>query len=59
MVTDHQNPALKLIIRGQEVSRCLIDGGPGVNVIRLGLLGLSDAPNEVDSGLVLLVLAAI
>ena len=32
-VTDHHNPTLKLIIRGQEVPGCLIDGGLGVNMI--------------------------
>ena len=32
-ITEHHNPALKLIIKGQEVSGCLIDGGSGVNVI--------------------------
>ena len=30
---DHHNPAPTVIIKGQEVPGCLIDGGSGVNII--------------------------
>ena len=32
-VVDHRNPAIKLVLQGQEVAGCIIDGGSGVNVI--------------------------
>ena len=32
-VVDHSNPAIKMILQGQEVAGCIIDGGSGVNVI--------------------------
>ena len=32
-VMDTQNPDVKLIIKGREVSGCKIDGGSGVNVL--------------------------
>ena len=32
-VVDHNNPAIKLVLQGKEVARCIIDGGSGVNVI--------------------------
>ena len=30
---DEQSPSIKVIIRGQEVARTIVDGGSGVNVI--------------------------
>ena len=33
MVVDHHNPAIKIIVKAEEISRCIIDGGSGVNVI--------------------------
>ena len=32
-VVDHHNRAIKLVLHGQEVAGCIIDGGSGVNVI--------------------------
>ena len=32
-VVDHQNPAIKLVLQGQEVAGCIIDRGYGINVI--------------------------
>ena len=32
-VVDHHNPAIKLVIHGQEITGCIIDRGSGVNVI--------------------------
>ena len=32
-VVDHHNPAMKLVIQGQEVDGCIVDGGSDVNVI--------------------------
>ena len=33
MVVDHHNPAIKLVLHGQAITGCVIDGGSGVNVI--------------------------
>ena len=44
-VVDHRNPAIKLVLQGQEVPGCIIDGGSGVNVISAKIceqLGISD-----------------
>ena len=44
MVIDHHNPAIKVVLQGEEISGCIIDGGSGVNVIskatcnRLGII---------------------
>ena len=32
-MVDHNNPAIKLVLQGQEVAGCIIDGGSSVNVI--------------------------
>ena len=32
-MVDHHNPAIKVVLHGQEVIGCIIDGGSGVNVI--------------------------
>ena len=32
-VVDHHNPVIKIILRGQDISGCIVDGGSGVNVI--------------------------
>ena len=32
-IMDEQSPSIKVIIRGQEVARTIVDGGSGVNVI--------------------------
>ena len=31
-VTEHQNPAIKVVLQGEEIPGCIIDGGSGVNV---------------------------
>ena len=44
-VVDHRNLAIKLVLQGQEVAGCIIDGGSGVNVISAKTceqLGISD-----------------
>ena len=44
-VVDHSNPAIKVILQGQEVVRCIIDGGSGINVISARIceqLGISE-----------------
>ena len=44
-VVDDNNPAIKLVLQGQEVAGCIIDGGSGVNVISAKTceqLGISD-----------------
>ena len=33
MVVDHHNPAIKVVLQGQEITRCIVDGGSRVNVI--------------------------
>ena len=30
---DHHNPVIKVIVQGEEILECIIDGGSGVNVI--------------------------
>ena len=32
-VVDHNNPAIQMVLKGQEIVGCIIDGGSGVNVI--------------------------
>ena len=32
-VMDHHNPTIKLVLHGQEITGCIIDGGSGINVI--------------------------
>ena len=32
-VVDHHNLAIQLVLQGQEISRCIVNGGSGVNVI--------------------------
>ena len=32
-VVDHQNPAIKVLVQGTEITGCVVDGGSGVNVI--------------------------
>ena len=32
-VVDHHNPAIKLVLHGQEITGCIIDGGSSINVI--------------------------
>ena len=32
-VIDHQNPTIKVLVHGTEITRCVVDGGTGVNVI--------------------------
>ena len=34
-VVDHHNPTIKMVIQGQEVDGCIVDGGFGVNVISM------------------------
>ena len=44
-VVDHHNPAITLILHGQEIPGCVIDGGSGVNVISVKTceqLGISE-----------------
>ena len=44
-VVDHSNPAIKVILKRQEVVGCIIDGGLGVNVISARIceqLGISE-----------------
>ena len=49
-VVDHHNPAIKVVLHGQEVIGCIIDGGSGVNVIskttcsRLGITEWEPCP---------------
>ena len=49
-IVDHHNPAIKLVLQGQEISGCIIDGGSGVNVIntntcaQLGITGWEACP---------------
>ena len=32
-MVDHHNPAIKVILQGEEISGCIIEGGSGFNVI--------------------------
>ena len=32
-VVDHQNPAIKVLVQGTEITECVVDGGSSVNVI--------------------------
>ena len=32
-MVDHHNPAIKVILQGEEITGCIVDGGSGVNVI--------------------------
>ena len=44
MVVDHHNLAIKVVLQGEEIFCCIVDGGFGVNVIskascnRLGIM---------------------
>ena len=43
-MVDHHNPAIKVILQGEEIPGCIVNGGSGVNVIskatcnRLGII---------------------
>ena len=43
IVVDHHNPAIKLVLKSQEIPGCIIDGGSGVNVISTSTLSRSFA----------------
>ena len=32
-MVDHHNPAIKVILQGEEIPGCIVNGGSGVNVI--------------------------
>ena len=32
-IIDHQNPVIKVLVQGTEITGCVVDGGSGVNVI--------------------------
>ena len=32
-MVDHHNPAIKVVLQGEEISGCIVDGGSSVNVI--------------------------
>ena len=35
-VIDHQNPAIKVVLQGEEIPGCIVNGGSGLNVINKG-----------------------
>ena len=49
-VVDHHNPTIKVILKGEEISGCIVDGGSGVNNIskatcnRLGITNWEVCP---------------